>query len=285
MVIGTNVVCRAQPSRNAPKVVTLRLGEIRGFSREARGDGGIWYFNDGGRLSCWVPGPLTAEFVADKPESALLAVADHILQRKDPVTFGEYVEAENLLLNESLFFSSLQSSGLLQFRRLQIVERVTKVPSALGRIVFMDPLKRAWFIAHRDNLRYFEPDDEWFIRPEPYWSLFEKNKDAAWAEELASFVALRVIPSDECYAECALSKIVQGPLQYWTRYPNGKSIHEALQKAISHATYAVETSIYNAPPQPTLNEIRRSLANVTAPEKRRLLDLLDEADRKYSERR
>ena len=132
---------------------------------------------------------------------------------------------------------------------------------------------------------YFEPDDEWYIRPEPYWSLFEKNKDAPWAEEIANTVGLRVIPSDECYSECALSKIVQGPLQYWTRYPNGKSIHEALQKAISHATYAVETSIYNAPPQPTLNEIRRSLANVTVPEKRRLLDLLDEADRKYSERR
>jgi len=283
MVIGTNVVCRAQPSRNAPKVVTLRLGEIRGFSREARAEGGIWYFDEG-RPSCWLPGPLTAEFVAGKPESALLAVADHILQRKDPVTFGEYVEAENLLLNEA-FSSSLQSSGLLQFRRLQIVERVTRVPSALGRIVFTDPLKRAWFIAHRDFLRYFEPDDEWYIRPEPYWSLFEKNKDAPWAEEIASTVGLRVIPSDECYSDCALSKIVQGPLQYWTRYPNGNSIREALQKAISHATYAIETSIYNAPPQPTLNEIRRSLANVTAPEKRRLFDLLDEADRKYSERR
>ena len=283
MVIGTNVVCRAQPSRNAPKVVTLRLGEIRGFSREARAEGGIWYFDEG-RPSCWVPGPLTAEFVAGKPESALLAVADHILQRKDPVTFGEYVEAEHLLLNEA-FSSSLQSSGLLQFRRLQIVERVTRVPSALGRIVDTDPLKKAWFIAHRDLLRYFEPDDAWYIRPQPYWSLFEKNKDAQWAEQIATTVALRVISSDECYSDCSLSKIVQGPLQYWTRYPNGKSIHEALQKAISHATYVVETSIYNAPPQPTLNEIRRSLANVTAPEKRRLLDLLDEADRKYSERR
>jgi hypothetical protein len=283
MVIGTNVVCRAQPGRNAPKVVTLRLGEIRGFSRETRAQGDIWYF-DAGRPSCWVPGPLTAEFVAGKPESALLAVADHILQRRDPVTFGEYIEAENLLLNDA-FSSSLLSSGLLQFRRLQIVERVTRLPSAYGRIVFMDPLKRAWFIAHRDFLRYFEPDDKWFIRPEPYWSLFEKNKDAPWAEEVASTVGLRVIPSDECYSDCALSKIVQGPLQYWTRYPNGKSIQEALRKAVSLATYAVETSIYNAPPLPTLNEIRHSLANVTAPERRRLLDLLDEADRKYSEHR
>src|SRR5207245_1207356 len=129
----------------------------RGFSREVRGDGDVWYFDEG-RASCWVPGPLTAEFVADKPESALLAVADHILRRKDPVMFGEYVDAENLLLNEG-FSSSLQSSGLLQFRRLQIVERVTRVPSALGRIVATDPLKRAWFIAHRDFLRYFESDD------------------------------------------------------------------------------------------------------------------------------
>ena len=122
MVIGTNVVCRAQPSRNAAKVVTLRLGEIRGLSREARGDGGVRYFDEG-RPSCWVPGALTAEFVAGKPESALLAAADHILQRKDPVvTFGEYVEAENLLLNEDSS-SSLQSSGL----RIEI-------SSGLGRL-------------------------------------------------------------------------------------------------------------------------------------------------------
>src|SRR6267378_3370791 len=74
MVIGTNVVCRAQPGRNAAKVVTLRLGEIRGFSREARAEGGIWYFDEG-RPSCWLPGPLTAEFVAGKPESAFIGFA------------------------------------------------------------------------------------------------------------------------------------------------------------------------------------------------------------------
>lgn len=75
MVIGTNVVCRAGPERSARAVRSLRLGEIVFAIEETQAGGATWYLEGtrGFLRSCWVYGPLTADFERSNPEPALLA--------------------------------------------------------------------------------------------------------------------------------------------------------------------------------------------------------------------
>ena len=286
MVIGTDVVCRAQPSSSARAETRLRLGDYLGISKEIRAGGATWYFDEwhvrGLNPTCWVYGPMTTEFDRSNPEPALLALVDHMLRRKDRVAFAEYVEAENLLLDPR-YLPVLRSSGFLQFRRLAIIDRAAHSGDG-PRLGYDDPLKRAWARGHTDMLREFEPAGHWYVPSEMYWNLYDRYKDAPWADELAWAAAQATQPGDECYTNCHLGMIVAGPLQYWTRLPRGAAIGQALREAIARAGYAMQKSSYETPERGLLDQIRNSLSSVTAPEKSRLLELLDEAQRKIPPR-
>lgn len=287
MIIATNAVCRAEPSRAAAKVRPYQVGDLlSGDKKEIPKDGEAWYLDRWRMTSrspdCWVYGPLTTEFVRTTPEPALLAVVDHILHRSDTPTFQEYVEVENLLLTDS-YSSVVRSSGLLQSGRLRIVERVVR--EATGRSIERDPLKKAWVLAHRDLLDYFDPDDAWYVRPDAYWSLYERHKQAPWAEDLAWAAAQLPIPSDECYANCVLDKVNRTFVQYWRRYPTGTYITPALAQATPLVNYATRLACSDRQSKESvdrdlLNTIRNSLAHVISPEKRELLASLDEIQRK-----
>ncbi len=99
---------------------------------------------------------------------------------------------DNLLTHD--FSSALAPSGLLQFRRLRIIDRASSLRSAYLDSVAKDPMTHAWFLSREDLLKYFEPDGRWYLKPEAYWSLYEKNKQAPWAEELAWAAAQLTIP-------------------------------------------------------------------------------------------
>jgi hypothetical protein len=287
MIVATEVVCRAQPSRSAAPVRSYRLGDLLPAARTETGaDGDTWYFDQwrvsGRSPSCWVYGPLTTEFVRANPEPALLASVDHILQRADRVTFEEYVEVDNLL-SEDTYAPVVASSGPLQFGRLRIVERL--VLQADGQSIDREPLKRAWILAHRDLLWHFEPGDQWYVRPDVYWSLYERHKEAPWAEDLAWAAAQLWVPSDECYADCVLEKVNQTFVQYWTRYPDGVAVKQALAQAIPMVKYSASIACHDkhvsySVSRELLDQIRRSLAQVTASEKEQLLESLDHIQRK-----
>jgi len=294
MVIAAGVVCRAQPYALAERVYTYNLGDLVGVTKETSEGGALWYF-DQWRVSgqspfCWVYGPLTTEFKETDPEPALLAVIDHVLQRPNESRFEDYVAVENLLA-EGRFSAVVRSSGLLQFRKLNLLNQALSREDARGRMFDRDPLKKAWVQSHGDLVYYFDADDQWQVRPEAYWSLYEEYQQAPWAEELASTAAQLFVPSDQCYAHCLLNKIDKTFLQYWTRYPKGSTIGPALTKATALAKYAANLACLDketdySVPRSLLDKIRLSLQEVTAPEKRQLLGYLDQIERKcYSNQR
>ena len=281
MVIGLDVVCRAAPNHSATVVHSYVLGDFVLATRESREVEGYWYFDQGwvtGQSpTCWVYGPLTTEFVNSNPEPALVAVTDHVLQRKDQGRFEDYIAVDNLLTYD--YSSVLASSGLLQFRRLSIIERAVSLPTVKRYLVVKDPLMRAWLLSHQDLLKFFEPDGAWFLQPETYWALYEKHKHEPWAEELAWAAAQVWVPSDECYANCALQKVHRTFQHYWTRFPNGIWIHTAIEKAASMAKYGARVACEDLPvPRPFFDEMRASLAGVTDPGKQELLESLNELE-------
>jgi hypothetical protein len=68
--------------------------------------------------------------------------------------------------------------------------------------------------------------------------------------------------------------------QYWTRRPNGASINEAIEKAVSEAKYALRLACEEDSyvPRSFLDQMRSSLTEVTAPGKRDLVRLLKELE-------
>jgi hypothetical protein len=293
MVIGTNVVCRAEPSSSARAELPLQLGDLIGASRETRVDGATWYFDQyhirGLNPTCWVFGPITTEFTRSNPEPALIALIDHMLQRRDKVPFAEFVVAENLLSGD-LYRDVVRSSGLLQFRKLLLVDRAVRSADApIGGNEPKDALKKAWALAHEaQGLLHVDPfGGGWYVPSEPLWKLYEMYKDMPWGDDLAWTAAQHTSPTDECYSNCVLKlKIIDGPMQYWTRLPTGKAIREALQKAIADAKYVAELACDDKNPTqaslavsaPLLNQIRNSLSSVTAADKPQLLDYLAQAE-------
>ncbi len=285
LVLMTGATCHSLPDPGSPIAQRYHLGDVIGASKSTRGLGGrIWYFDSwrvmGISPICWLPANVTVPFSREHPESGFAAVASYVFGR-DTASFETLVDAENFLVDPNHYGgpgdSPLGTSGLLQFRRLQLIERAARLIDAHG--LEDAPLKRAWVIAHRDVLYFYEPDAMWFMANERYWALYDANQRAPWAEELASYASQRIPPSDECGSDCFLSKIADGPQQYWTRLPNGPSIRKALALALQLADNAIEAIDEEAPTHAAIDGVRSSLARVGGPEKLALLDRLARLDR------
>jgi len=286
LVVVSGVTCHSLPDPASPIAQRYHIGDVVGASKSAKGPGGrTWYFDSwrvmGISPTCWLPANVTVPFDRQHPEPGFAGVVQYVLAR-DTASFETLVDAENFLLEPNYYGggageSPLATSGLLQFRRLQLIERAASRVDAHS--LEDAPVKRAWVIAHRDFLYFFEPDAMWFVANERYWKLYDANRAAPWAEELAAYASQRVPPSDECGSDCFLSMITEGPQQYWTRLPGGPSIRKALSLALELADHAIEAIDEEAPTHASIDTVRSSLAQVASPEKQALLDRLARLDR------
>lgn len=286
LIVTTGTTCHTLPDPGSPIAESYHLGDVVGASRSTKGLGGRVYYFDSWRVkgispTCWVPAYTTVPLSREHPESGFAAVAEHVLARGDSTSFETLVEAENFLIEPNHYSGTVESplarSGLLQFRRLQLIERAARLVDA--HHLEDAPVKRAWVLAHRDVLYFYEPDAMWFIANERYWALYDANQRAPWAEELAAYAAQRIPPSDECGSDCFLSMIARGPQQYWTRLPNGQSIGKVLTLANRLADEAIAAIDEEPPTRKAIDGVRSSLARVASPEKLTLLDRLARLDR------
>lgn len=290
MVIATDVVCRAEPNISAPVVRGYAVGDTINASGAVETDGVTWYPNwppaAGARPPCWIYGPLTTPLNRSNPEPALITVADHVLGRTDDVPFEDYVAVENLLLQTRTAplsdETALALSGLLQLRRLQIVQRAIADPALSSPGAPRAPLSRAWIIAHRDLVSHFEPGAQWVIRPETYWALFEQYRSEPWAEEIAWAAAETRVYTDECYEGCVLGGLQRTYARYLAAFPQGTFVDEALTPAIERARYAAGLGCVDGASEALrqlIAAMRASLDEVTAPGRQALIDQLDAIER------
>lgn len=286
LIVVAGAACHTLPDPGSPIAERYHLGDVVGASKSTRGLGGrTWYFDawrvKGISPTCWIPANATVPFSREHPEPGFAAVADRVLARGDSSSFETLVEAEDFLEEPHPYAgvgeSPLATSGLLQFRRLQLIERAAELVDA--HELEEAPLRRAWILAHHDVLLFFEPDARWFVPNENYWKIYDANPTASWAEELAWYAAQRSPPGDECDADCFLAMIRSGPQQYWTRLPSGRSTDKVLALATRLATQAIEAIDEGAPTRSAIAGVRNSLATVQTPSKQALLDRLTRLDR------
>lgn len=281
VIVDTNVKCDHSNVPASSYIVPVGM-PIR-IIQEVKADGSTWYVAYPGMApnsSCRVYGPSTAVWHKSDPDSLVLAILDHILARKD-VGFDEFVEIENYLIDIDPRWKSdsgrKQISGLLQFRWLQLLSRAVRANGFNPE----NTLIEFWILNHGELLAEFGPSEEWYVPPNYFWQLFDSNKTSTWSEELAWFVANLPVQHDECEDVCILGAYVENRfLQYWTRFPSGPHISEALAHAGEKIRGVVGGECESKDELKLVAAIRASLSKVTHPSKQEILKSLAEIEHK-----
>jgi hypothetical protein len=283
-VIDFDVTCHAAPDLASKSGRTVAIAGNLSVGRVVETGGTTWY-SLSRDPSCWLHGPSTIASSGTDVLPSWLAMVDYQLRRQS-VTWEQYVELENLLANPArrnrFGHQRLAASGLLRFKMLELLEQALAHAQRTAENIDADPFKRAWLIAHDASVFYYEPGGVWLVPGTTYWEIYEQNKGAAWAEEVAWVASQHHPATDACETDCVLdSQLIEGPLQYWKRYPNGPHIAEALRNAADRAKVAGSCSGLETTRE-LVDQIRTSLAKVTHSEKRQVLKFLKELERPCS---
>ena len=282
IVIGTDVACRAEPHRDAPVVWGHQLGDQLHNVSRVTVDGEEWELWP--RASCWTYGPLTADADVSDPAAGLLAVAEHALALEDAADFEHLVAVDNLLINPRLngrFRGGVPP--MLALRQLQVVERAaSRVRMLRFRNRVADPLQQAW-VRGKYVLEGPEIIGRFQVPAAAYWDLYERYADAPEAETLAWAAAQAPIRIDECYASCYLGLVARSTGRYWSAFPDGNHIVEAIERGAERLMDASgHCVLYPSLTGPGIEEdiaqIRSSLDAVTVSAKEVLLTHLDALD-------
>ena len=284
MITGTNVRCRELPWPGSKVMATLNLGE-RFVVRFATGEPNTAYQLTDGRLPqpCWVSSQFTTAFAVIDSETALLGVIQRQANQSD-LRFSDFLELERLLKQE--FGAVFQRSGRLQHGRLRVLARALSNPATTVQSLQRSPASRAWVMANEAVLQPFV-DGYWYVRQQAFQNLYDKYSGEAWAGAILWSASQVPVGRSECegYPECYLGRLINGPQIYWTRYPTGEYISDAL----AHARWLAEPAVTIAcargredypADREQLRQIRASLDKVTAPGKEGLLGDLAAIERR-----
>lgn len=288
IVVGTQVVCRSDPARNADKIGELRFASTVSVEdrRSAEETSDEWLFVRAHYLlaPCWVLETLTARKGPD-PAADLLTIVDHMLATSEGRPLADFVEAEILFTQGWVGYGSdrvdVDASPLLSLRRLELLGKA--VGTTRRREMEDYPFQRAWILSHGTTLRYFEPGGMWFVRREEYDGLYERFSETNYADELA-WAAARQPRYDDCEggADCYLTRPIQSVARYWVRFPAGRFVSESISLAVRQLQplrSCDRPPTARAGTEKRLRELRDSLEAVEEAEKEPVLTLLREFER------
>jgi hypothetical protein len=239
-----------------------------------------------------VSGALTVAFAGyDSPDTALVAIAEHALALGANASFEHLVAVDNLLLERRLrrtryFRAPATVPPLLELRHLQIVDRAARTIDG-RRAAERDPLRNAWVLAHADVVTHFEPGDLYHVPGSQFWALYERHRTSPLAEEIAWTAAESPVFTDECLIECHLSVLADSYMPYWSQFPRGRHVLEAVAngerrvgRAARYCPLVAAEYLQERPDQirALIGSLRDSLQNVTAAGKDDLLGHLSEIE-------
>jgi hypothetical protein len=279
VIVDAGVTCDVLPGVSE----AIPLGMPILVVAEAKADGDTWYIGYPAmspNSRCRFYGPGTAVWHKSDPDSLRLAVLDHALARKD-VTFEELVAVENYLIGTDARWRTepgrAQISGQLQFRWLQVISLAVGLEGFRSRA--SEPLVESWILNHGEMIELFQPSGERYVPTEYFWKIYDSNPLAPGAEELAWFVANLPVQHDECETTCILGGYIGNRvLQYWTRFPSGPHVAEALAIASENLRH-VDAQICDQEDLKIVADIRDSLSKVKHPTKEKILQSLGEIEK------
>jgi hypothetical protein len=278
MVARTGATCHASPDAASPVSHRYRITDVVRTTKQQRGSGRTWYFDfsrSNGSSPCWIDGALTVPFNGTE-DVAYAAVVDAALATRG-ITFDAL--AELIVLLEMRDPSSSQKPlveryPLLAYKRLVLVDTAATM---VQRAPY--PYNLVWIAAHQQLLGYNEPQGMYHVPGTRFRALVEANSRTAWADDAAWTSATRDLGGDECSPSCYLDYIMRGPAEYWTRFSSGRHITEALAMGEGLMRGAFATMSEGPPSKAEIDDVRRSLAKVATPARKKLLQSLDSLER------
>ena len=225
-VISPGVTCRAEPSRMSRGYALLGLDEHFTTDRAdtvAAGEAWVSVSNS----ECWVPRAETASLDAG---DHVLAIADRFLTSGEVRTLDHSLRVYNVLGSRHRGYREIvDGSAVLSLRRLQILGEV------LRRIepYYANALMRGWAEQLVDDVWYFVPGGNWFVRDEAFERLYQEHRGSAGGEEILWELATGAAPHD-CEGEFACTArvtVMDKFARYWTDYPRGRYVGQAIETA------------------------------------------------------
>ncbi|MBL7978538.1 MAG: SH3 domain-containing protein [Bacteroidetes Order II. Incertae sedis bacterium] len=299
IVIGSNIRVRQASDVSATELGKLGLGVIvvqKGKSVTKTTIGGktdFWYQISTPTLTGWVFGAFLKPYVASQKQviymelvrSRLATEATNFLDEADLVVFTERAIRE---IKSPPLVGELEMSRLLALKRaapLMLMDTNTGT--------YPEPYK-SWAQRHEaKSLFYDEISAQYLLKPEVFWNLATKYKNAAIGERIA-WEASQVPLGGECEGDlsCNLGYFNVTIGEYLRRYPKGVHVKEALNQVsewlssilqleepyINEVFYPGQRKDF----QSTYDAFRRAVNGTVNPIKAEVLDLLSQIDQKVN---
>lgn len=282
--ITNGVMCRAGPARDAEAVGRLGLGDVMTvLEGPTEADGVEWIHVRANTLrgTCWTAQSLTFERTGSA--AALVIMADYALANAEGRSFEEWVRVINEIegTGEAIAYRTEPDMvALLELRRLQLIGAAAEALDWFrGR---SDPLVVSWVRSRDAELGYFEPGGMWTVNREAYEALHERFADTELADELL-WQAASQPRYDDCEGDgdCYLGRPLESMARYWSRYPDGPHIAEAVaagRRQIAVMERCFDGGLPTTPSAGRIAELRDSLSEVDPAVAEPILSFLDQIE-------
>ena len=236
-VIVPDAACRARPSRTSSGPTALRL-DLHFWTDRADTvvAGESWVLHP--REECWV---LAAHTAPGDTDEHVLLIADRFL------TSGEGWSSRNHLSLLTVLSSRdwghrdvVDGSAELGLRRLQLLRRTLREFPAMGP--GPDAVTLAWIGSLGGDVALTDEGHAWTVSDEAYLTLYERHRSDPFAEEIMwEFASESNAYTCEGHPVCVAARRVGERLaRYWTDFPQGRHIAEAIETGRTMVAYALE---------------------------------------------
>lgn len=240
--VSDATVCRAAPQASADAVGMLEAGDLVLVYQGVTTSRGQWMRVTAGPLrrfgvpdGCWVP---SSDVVRASGTGHFLQLADGLLSATVSPTLDELLAVHNLF-GHPWYREEVEASPVLGLRRLQLLRAALRPLGPRDA----DVLTLAWIRALEDEVSLAEEGHAWTVSGEAYLNLYEKHRSGPFAEEIMWTYASES-GTRNCEGEfaCDVREAVNNRLaRYWTDFPNGRHIAEAVEAARTVIGHGLES--------------------------------------------
>lgn len=250
-IVASAVACRARPSPEAEGWGRLPLdNHFRTTRADTTAAGEAWVFVPQRR--CWVAARHTAEGGTDEHVSMIV---DRFLASGEGWSLDGFLRVYNVLSSRNRGHAEVvEASASLGLRRLQVLR---------GALTFLSPnaadaLVLAWVGSLGDEVALTAEGHAWTVGDSAYLRLYEKHRGHPLAEEIMwTFASESDAYSCEgdfaCYVE---QSVVIRLAKYWSEYPRGRHVAEAVETARALLAQGLETCSAARGAEPDSREAR-----------------------------
>lgn len=240
LLVSPSVACRASPSHSASLAdILTQTGDgwrervtVRDSATDAAGESWVAVERQLLRGRCWVPEALV---VAADGASALLAMADRVLEAPDGHSLAHWVAVHNYFVHPA-YQEEVAASPILGLRRLEVLMGALRV-AQLRWADRPDPLVLAWLESLGDDVEY-SPErrgrERWTVSRRALDGLYEEHRDDPAAEEILWRIVRYPYDPEQCLRrlKCLFDTALGGVSRYWIAYPDGAFVGEAVRAAV-----------------------------------------------------